>query len=211
MRLAVSARLVDFVLPKDENGNYASVAIVKKKPIWTTVSCRLRRRIGWRSSFLLRGGIKLFPVDRIVRFDDKEYHVVAMREMKYGTVMIADRMVSPTTVNFEHPLVLKQGYLIFNVVNAEAKLVADAEPTHVMVVLEHSAYFKRAEIKIIGGNVVTVFNDWMPCGRKSIAMAVVFAPFNSQFTVCYNDVGTKYWCRDIVATVSPAVRREFYA
>jgi hypothetical protein len=217
LKLAVRAGLVDFVLPppkdsaRGSGGFDTSVAVVKKKPIWVTTGCKLRvGRIGWKSDFLLRGGVKLFPVDKLIRLDNKTYHIIAERKLKYGTIMLADKMISVVEVNFEHPLIIRQGYLVFDIMGSEAKLV-DAEPTHVMAVFEHSIHFKRAEIKIIfkgnGGGVA--FNDWVSCGRKSIAMAVAFVPFNSQFIVCFNDF-YKYRCLDVLATIPPAVRNEFY-
>jgi hypothetical protein len=205
MRLAVNATLVSFIL-KDH------VAIVERKPIWITTGCWLRvRRVGWKSEFLVRGGIRLFPVDKLVRIEDKTYHIIAERKLKYGTVMVADKMMSGIGVEFKHPLVIKQGYLVFEIAEKDAKLVDD-EPTHVLAVFEHTAYFRKAEIKIAfkekEGNIV--FNDWTSCRQKSIALTVAFIPVGSEFTVCYNSNANKYRCYDMIATIPPVSRKEFF-
>jgi hypothetical protein len=204
MRLAVEARYVMFKLLND------NIVVVLKRPIRVSTGCWLRvRRIGYISPFLVRGGVKLFPADTLIGMDGKSYHVIAMRKLRYATIAVADRMVEPVEVSFVNsPLILRDGYLVFEVDSKEAKLV-NAEPTHVMMVFEHTAYFKRAEIIFKGeGNIV--FNDWVACRQKSIAMAVVFVPVGSQFTVCFNDVGNKYRCLDMLATIPPVTQRKFY-
>jgi hypothetical protein len=207
VRLAFEARFVSFIL-KD------NVAVVEKKPIWITTGCGLLRvgRIGWKSSFLLRGGARLYPTDKLVKLEDKAYHVVAEKKFKYGTIMVADRMISQTAdVRFEHPIVLKQGYLVFEVAENDAKLV-DSEPTHILTTFEHSAYFKKAEIKITfeekEGRVV--FNDWTSCRQRAVALAIAIVPVNSMFTVCYNSTGNKYRCHKMIATVPPVILEEFF-
>ena len=204
--MAVEAKYVMFKLLSDSN-----VAVVEKRPIRTSVGCWLRvRRIGWRSDFLVRGGVKLFPADELIEIDEKKYHVFAKRTLKYAMIAAIDKMVEPKEIRFEGPLLYRTGYLVFEVTGNEARLV-NAEPTHIMMVFEHTAYFKRAEIIFKGeGNIV--FNDWVACRQKSIAMVVVFVPVGSQFTVCFNDVGNKYQCLDMLATISPApvIRQKFY-
>jgi hypothetical protein len=207
MRLAFEARLVSFIVK-------GGVAVVEKKPIWITTSCGLLRvgRIGWKSPFFVRGGTKLFPADKLIKMEDRAYHVVAERKFKYGTLMVADRMISQTAdVRFEHPIVLKQGYLVFEIAESDARLV-DSEPTHVLTIFEHSAYFKRAEIKIAfkekeGG---IVFNDWTSCRQRAVALAIAVVPVNSRFTVCYNSTGNKYRCHEMMATVPPVLVEEFF-
>jgi hypothetical protein len=202
MKLAIEAKLIDFKLVEDKT------VVVEKKPVRLSIGCALRiRRLGWRSSFLVRGGVKLFPADKLVEIGGKTYHVIAERRLRYGTVMIADMMLPYT--RFENPLVLKQGYLTFDVRGNEAKLVDD-EPTHVMVVFTHATYYRFAEIKVTG-DVMIMFNDRIVCRQKSMAMAVAFAPYMSKFIVCYNVSNTKYKCQEMLATVPPAVQREFYA
>ena len=202
MRLAVKAGFVRFIR-KD------NVAIVEKRPITVSTGCWLRvRRIGWRSHFLLRGGIRLFPADKMVEIDSKTYHIIAERKLKYGAIMVADKMITVTEMRFENPLILRTGYLVFDISGNEARLV-DVEPTHVMIVLDHSIHFKRAEI-IVKPDNITVFNGWVACRDRSIAMAAVIAPVNSLFTICCNGF-RHYRCQEIQATVPPRVLREFYA
>ncbi len=208
VRLAVSAPLVSFTI-KDH------VAIVEKKPIWITTGCRLRiGRIGWKSEFLVRGGIRLFPTDKIVKLDDRTYHVVAERRLKYGVVMVADKMVSGSgvEVRFKHPLVVRRGYFVFEVAGKDDAKLVDDEPTHVLAVFEHTAYFRKAEIKIVFKEKegIIVLNDWTSCRQKSIALAVAFIPVNTQFVVCYNTVNNKYRCHEMVATIPPVSRKEFF-
>jgi hypothetical protein len=206
MKLAVSAKLISFILKGD-------VAIVEKKPIWITAACgRLLRvgRIGWKSEFLVHGGVRLIPTDKFVRLEDKVYHVIGERRLRYGTIMIADKTASG--IKFRHPLIIRQGYLVFNVVGKDAKLTDD-EPTHVLTVFEHAAYYRKAEIKITfeKNEGIIVFNDWTSCRQRSTALAIAFIPVNSQFVVCYNTGADKHRCYDMIATVPPVPRREFFA
>jgi len=201
MRLAVEARHVMFKLLND-------VAVVEKRPIRVSTGCWLRvRRIGWRSDFLVRGGAKVFPTDELIEIDDKTYHAFAKRRLKYATIVAIDKMVEPSEVHFENPLIYRTGYLVFEVIGREAKLV-DVEPTHVMLTFEHSIHLQRAKIVIEPKDTV-VFNNWVVCRTKSLALAVAFIPFNTPFTVCYNDT-RHYRCYEMKATIPPIQMREFH-
>jgi len=85
----------------------------------------------------------------------------------------------------------------------------NAEPTHVMFTFEYSVYLRRAEIVIEPKDTV-VFNDWVVCRTRSLALAVAFIPFNTSFTVCYNETRHYYRCYEMKATIPPIQVREFH-
>jgi len=202
MRLAVEASRMMYKLLNND------VVVIEKRPIRVSTGCWLRvRRIGWRSDFLVRGGIKVFPTDELIKIDDKTYHVIAKRKLKYAMIAVIDKMVEPKEIRFEGPLIYRTGYLVFEVTGKEAKLV-NAEPTHVMFTFEHSTYLQRAEIVIEPKDTV-VFNDWVACRTKSLALAVAFIPFNTSFTVCYNETRHYNRCYEMKAIIPPIQVREF--
>jgi hypothetical protein len=95
-RLAVEAKHVRFLLG-DNN-----VTVIIKRPIIVTVGCGVRHTITWRSSFLVRGGIKLFPVDgTIVEVDGKTYRAKAYRRLKYATIALAEEMADIIFTNVD--------------------------------------------------------------------------------------------------------------
>jgi hypothetical protein len=208
VRLAVEAKYVEFMLGND------NVAVVVKRPIIVNTGCGIRHRITWRSSFLLRGGVKLFPVqadaDQIVEVGNKAYKARAWRRLKYATVVLADEVADTILTNvvrdekgdikvlpkpvkqygkfikLEEPELTADGYLVFEVNGGEAKLTND-DPTHILFIFEHSVGSRvyDADIKILPEDTA-VFKDVTSCKTKSVALAVVIAEIGKTFTKCYN-------------------------
>ena len=229
MRLAIPAQYVRFLLGDND------VAVVVKRPISVTVGCGVRHQITWRSNFMVRGGVKLFPADQIIEIDGSVYHTVALRKLEYATIALIDREGRVTYGNVdeqgnilphvvkryewfrqtEKPELVADGYLIFNVEGSEAKLTSE-DPTHILFVIEHSVNSRvyDADIKIsLEDNVI--FKDVTSCKTKSVALAIVIAPINTSFITCYNvvpyrrDFEPYYRCYNVKATVPP--RQEFLA
>jgi hypothetical protein len=229
MRLAIEAQHVKFMLGND------NVAVIIKKPVTVNVGCGIRHQITYRTQFLLRGGIKLFPADQIVEIGGDVYHVVALRKLKYATIALIDREGRVTYGNvdeqgnilphvikryewfrqLEKPELVADGYLVFSVEGGEAKLV-DEEPDHIMFIIDHSVGSRvyEADVKIKPEGLV-VFKEVTSCKTQSVALAVALAPINNDFTVCYNRVPYRreydpyYKCYLVRATIPP--RKEFLA
>jgi hypothetical protein len=229
MKLAIEGKYVKFML-RDDN-----VVVVVKKPITVDVGCGARHRIMWRSGFLLRGGIKLFPVDQVVEIGGDVYHAVAARRLRYSTIMLADKVGRVTYGNvddksnvlphmikryewsgqLEKPELVVDGYLVFQVEGGEAKLVNE-EPDHIMFIIDHSVGSRvyEADIKIKPENLL-VFKETTSCKTQSIALAVTVTPINSSFILCYNKVPYRgeydpyYRCYKVKATIPPS--QEFLA
>jgi hypothetical protein len=230
MRLAVETRYIKFMLGDD------NVAVIVKRPVMVTVGCGIRHNVMWRSNFMLRGGVKLFPADQIVEIDGRVYHTVALRKLEYATIALIDREGRVTYGNVdeqgnilphvvkryewfrqpEKPELVADGYLIFNVEGNEAKLVND-DPTHILFIFEHSVGSRvyDADIKILP-QTLSIFNEYTTCKTKSVALAVALAPVNTTFTVCYNvapyrrgDFEPYYKCYLVRATIPPS--QEFLA
>jgi hypothetical protein len=224
MKLAVEARYIRFILG-DNN-----VAVIVKRPVMTTVGCGVRHTITWRSSFLLRGGVKLFPADQIIEVDGRAYHAVALRKLGYATIALVDNEGEITYSNvdekgnilakpvkrykwrqLEKPELVADGYLVFMINGNEAKLVND-DPTHVLFIIDHKVHSRvyDADIKITPQDIV-VFKDVTSCKTESVALAIVIAPINTNFTLCYNKAPYRYGgfepyydCYMVKATVPPA-------
>jgi len=229
VRLAVEAKHVRFLLG-DNN-----VAVIVKRPVSVTVGCGVRHQITWRSNFLLRGGVKLFPANEIIEVNGRAYHTVALRKLKYATIALIDREgrviygnvdeqgnILPHVVKryewfrqTEKPELVADGYLVFNVEGSEAKLTSE-DPTHILFVIEHSVNSRvyDADIKILPEDIA-VFKDVTSCKTKSVALAIVIAPINTSFITCYNvvpyrrDFEPYYRCYNVKATVPPS--QEFIA
>jgi len=228
VRLAVEAKHVRFLLG-DNN-----VAVIVKRPVSVTVGCGVRHQITWRSSFLLRGGVKLFPADQIVEIGESVYHAVALRKLGYATIALVDSEGRITYSNVDEkdnvlphvvkryewrkldkPILVADGYLVFNVEGSEAKLVND-DPTHILFIFEHDVNSRvyDADIKILPEDIA-VFKDVTSCKTKSVALAIVIAPTSTSFITCYNvvpyrrDFEPYYRCYNIKATVPP--QQEFLA
>jgi hypothetical protein len=232
VKLAIEARHIKFMLGDD------NVAVVVKKPITVDVGCGARHRITWRSSFLLRGGIKLFPAQAdqaVVEIGGNVYHVVATRKLRYATIVLADKVGRVTYGNvddqgnvlpyvikryewfrqLEKPELVADGYLVFQVEGGEAKLVNE-EPDHIMLIVDHSVGSRvyEADIKIKPENLV-VFKEVTSCKTQSVALTVALAPVNSSFTLCYNRVPYRrefdpyYRCYRVKTTIPP--KQEFLA
>jgi hypothetical protein len=207
MRLAVEARYVKFMLGDD------NVAVILKRPIMITVGCGVRHQITWRSSFLVRGGVKLFPVDStIVEVGNKAYKARAWRRLKYATVVLAEEVADITLANvvrdekgdikvlpkpikqygkfikLEKPELATDGHLVFEVNGVEAKLTSE-DPTHVLFVLEHKEHSRvyDSDIKVYPQELLA-FKETTSCKTESVTLAVAIAPVNSSFITCYNVV-----------------------
>ena len=204
MRLAIPAQYVRFLLGDND------VAVVVKRPISVTVGCGVRHQITWRSSFLVRGGVKLFPAEEIIEVGNKAYKARAWRKLKYATIALVDEIAEITFTNvvrdekgdikvlpkpikqygkfikLEKPEIMADGFLVFEVNGGEAKLVND-DPTHVLFIFEHSVGSRvyDADVKILPEDIA-VFKDVTSCKTKSVALAVVIAEIGKTFTVCYN-------------------------
>ena len=229
MRLTIPAQYVRFLLGDD------NVAVIIKKPIVVNTGCGVRHQITWRSSFLVRGGVKLFPADQIVEIGGSVYHAVALRKLGYATIALVDSEGRITYSNVdekgnvlphvvkryewfrqtEKPELVADGYLVFNVEGSEAKLVND-DPTHILFIFEHSVGSRvyDADIKISLEDIV-IFKDVTSCRTKSVALAIVIAPINTSFITCYNvvpyrrDFEPYYRCYLMRATIPP--QQEFLA
>jgi hypothetical protein len=207
MRLAVEARYIKFMLGDD------NVAVIIKRPITVNVGCGIRHRITWRSSFLVRGGVKLFPAnEEIIEVGNKAYKARAWRKLKHATIALVDEIAEITFTNvvrdekgdikvlpkpikqygkfikLEEPELTADGYLIFEVNGGEAKLTNE-DPTHMLFVLEHKERSRvyDADIKVKPENIV-IFKDVTSCKTESVSLAVVIAEIGKTFTVCYNVV-----------------------
>jgi len=229
MRLTIPAQYVRFLLGDD------NVAVIIKKPIVVNTGCGVRHQITWRSSFLVRGGVKLFPADQIVEIGGSVYHAVALRKLGYATIALVDSEGRITYSNVdekgnvlphvvkryewfrqtEKPELVADGYLVFNVEGSEAKLTSE-DPTHILFVIEHSVGSRvyDADIKISLEDIV-IFKDVTSCRTKSVALAIVIAPINTSFITCYNvvpyrrDFEPYYRCYLMRATIPP--QQEFLA
>jgi len=229
VRLAVEARYVKFMLGDD------NVAVIIKKPIVVNTGCGVRHQITWRSNFLLRGGVKLFPADQIVEIGESVYHAVALRKLGYATIALVDSEGRITYSNVDEkgnvlphvvkryewrkldkPILVADGYLTFNVEGSEAKLVND-DPTHILFIFEHDVNSRvyDADIKILP-QTLALFNESTACKTKAVALAVAIAEIGKTFTVCYNvapyrhgDFEPYYRCYLMRATIPP--QQEFIA
>jgi len=207
MRLAIPAQYVRFLLGDND------VAVIIKKPIVVNTGCGVRHQITWRSSFLLRGGVKLFPAnEEIIEVGNKAYKARAWRKLKYATIALVDEIAEITFTNvvrdekgdikvlpkpvkqygkfikLEQPEIVADGFLVFEVNGGEAKLVND-DPTNVLFILEHKERSRvyDADIKVKPENIV-IFKDVTSCKTESVSLAVVIAEIGKTFTVCYNVV-----------------------
>jgi hypothetical protein len=221
--LAVEAKYVEFFLGND------NVAVVKKAPIVVTVALGSKREDWYRSPFLLRGGVKLFPVDEVVEDGNRVYHVTMLRRLKYGFVALSDKQgeVRERIIDERGRLLPKPekyyvwgrearqelvagGYLTFRVEGREARLTTTEEPTHVFFALHHEVYSRRygASIKVYPSNLVVC---WGGTGTQtaSASFKIVIAPYKSDFIVCYNDPPYRdeheelYYCYKVRATLPP--------
>jgi hypothetical protein len=226
VKLAIEARQrhIKWIL-KDDN-----VAVIVKRPIVVTMGCGARHQIQFRSPFLLRGGIKLFPTDEVVEVGGDVYHAIALRRLRYAMIALVDREGRVTFTNVDEkgnvlprvvrriewvrqlatPEVVADGYLVFNVSNDEARIV-DEEPTHVMMVFDHTVHSRvfGADIRVRPENAV-IFKDATSCATSSVALTIVIVPLGTQLTVCYNRVPYRhefepyYKCYKVTATMPPS-------
>jgi len=207
MRLAVEAKHVKFMLGDD------NVAVIVKRPVSVTVGCGVRHQITWRSNFMVRGGVKLFPAnEEIIEVGNKAYKARAWRKLKYATIALVDEIAEITFTNvvrdekgdikvlpklikqygkfikLEKPEIMADGFLVFEVNGGEAKLVND-DPTHILFIFEHDVNSRvyDADIKILP-QTLALFNESTACKTKAVALAVVIAEIGKTFTVCYNVV-----------------------
>jgi hypothetical protein len=221
MRLAIEARYVEFIL-KD------NVAVVVKKPIFVDTGCGARHRVRYTSPFVLRGGVKLFEVDEVVEADGEVYHARAMRKLRYGAVILADRygQVQYTNVDergnilphiikryvwseLQKPRLVATGYFVFDVNNEakEAKLV-DEDPTHLLYIYEHKVNSRThgAMIKLYPSSLIT-FREGTSCATQSTMILVAIVPVNTRFVVCANrppyrrEFEEYYECYEVEATI----------
>jgi hypothetical protein len=221
--LAVEAKYVEFFLGNE------NVAVVKKSPIVVTTALGPGREDWYRSPFLLRGGVKLFPADEVIEDGNRVYHATLLRRLKYGFVALIDRSgeVRERIIDERGRLLAKPekyyvwgkedkrelvagGYLTFKIDGGEAKLATAEDPTHVFFALHHEVNSRRhgASIKVYPSSLVTC---WGGTGTRtaSASFKIVFAPYKSEFTVCYNDPPYRdeheelYYCYKVHATLPP--------
>jgi hypothetical protein len=220
MRLAVEARFVDFLLGND------NVAVVKKQPIEVVVrtSWRLRGSImRWTSPFLVRGGVKLSPIPKqIVREGYMVYEVSAIRRLKYGKVMLAEREgvavdKDGDTIYTWHPegrKVVATGWLVFELDEngREAKLVPDTVPTHVLLVWVHHlssisyrpfiAYSSDLKQNVLYEDVLSKYR-----------LLVATVPIGLTFRACFNKIDTSrdpyyyYECYEFTTSTDTILKR----
>jgi len=115
----------------------------------------------------------------------------------------------------DEPILVADGYLVFNVEGSEAKLVND-DPTHVLFIIDHKVNSKvyDADVKILPEDIA-VFKDVTSCKTESVSLAVIIAEIGKTFTVCYNvvpyrrDFEPYYRCYLMRATIPP--QQEFLA
>jgi hypothetical protein len=201
MRLAIEARFVEFLL--DSNGN--NVAVVKKRSIKVEMrsSWKLHASvIRWSSPFLLRGGVKLLSLlePEIVREGYKVYRVSAIRKLRYGKVMLAEREGVAVDKDGDvlytwHPTserkVVTTGWLVFelNEDGKEAKLVPDAVPTHVLLVwVHHLPAISRKPIIVYS----QAFKQYVAYedALSKYRLLVAIVPIGLTFKACFNKVDT---------------------
>jgi hypothetical protein len=199
-RLAVEARFVEFFLGND------NVAVVKKQPIEIEIrnSWKLRSSVmRWTSPFSLRGGVKLLnlPEPAVMREGYKVYQVSAVRQLRYGKVMLAEREgvavdKDGDTLYTWHPTtdrkVVATGWLVFelNENDREAKLAPDATPTHVLLIWEHhlSAISYRPMIAYSPElKQYVLYEDRL--SKHSLLVAIV--PTGLTFRACFNRINTR--------------------
>jgi hypothetical protein len=221
--LAVEAKYVEFFLGNE------NVAVVKKSPIVVTTALGPGREDWYRSPFLLRGGVKLFPADEVVEDGNRVYHAVLLRRLRYGFVALIDRRgeVRERIIDERGRLLAKPekyyvwgreerrelvagGYLMFKVEGREARLTTTEEPTHVFFALHHEVSSRRygASIKVYPSSLTVC---WGGTGTRtaSAGFKIVIAPYNSEFTVCYNNPPYRdeheeiYHCYRVHATLPP--------
>jgi hypothetical protein len=205
------------------------VAVVKKSPIVVTTALGPGREDWYRSPFLLRGGVKLFPADEVIEDGNRVYHATLLRRLKYGFVALIDRSgeVRERIIDERGRLLAKPekyyvwgkedkrelvagGYLTFKIDGGEAKLATAEDPTHVFFALHHEVNSRRhgASIKVYPSSLVTC---WGGTGTRtaSASFKIVFAPYKSEFTVCYNDPPYRdeheelYYCYKVHAALPP--------
>jgi hypothetical protein len=200
VRLAVEARFVEFFLGND------NVAVVKKQPIEIKIrtSWKLRASmIRWTSPFSLRGGVKLLnlPEPQIVREGYKVYQVSAIRQLRYGRVMLVKKEgvavdEDGDTLYTWHPVVEREvvatGWLVFELNDdaREAKLVPDATPTHVLLVWEHhlsSLSYRPAIVYSPALKQYVVYENWL--SEYSLLVAIV--PVGLKFRACFNRINAR--------------------
>jgi hypothetical protein len=223
MRLAIEARYVEFIL-KD------NVAVIVKKPVFIDTGCGARHRVRYTSQFVLRGGVKLFEADDVVEDDGEVYHARAMRKLRYGAVILADRygQVQYTNVDekgnilphiikrytwseLQKPRLVTQGYFVFDV-NGEAKEVklVDEDPTHLLYIYEHKVNSRThgAMVKLYPSSLIT-FREGVSCATQSIMLLVAIVPVSTRFIVCANrppyrrEFEEYYECYEVEATIPP--------
>ena len=221
--LAVEAKYVEFFLGSE------NVAVVKKSPIVVATTLGPKREDWYRSPFLLRGGVKLFPADEVVEHGNHVYHTVLLRRLKHGFVALIDRCgeVRERIIDERGRLLAKPekyyvwgkeerrelvagGYLAFKVEGGEAKLTTTEEPTHVFFALHHEVSSRRygASIKVYPSSLAVC---WGGTGTRTASanFKIVIAPYNSEFTVCYNDPPYRdeheelYHCYKVHTTLPP--------
>lgn len=223
MRLAIEARYVEFIL-KD------NVAVIVKKPVFIDTGCGARHRVRYTSPFAMRGGVKLFEADEVVEVDGEVYHARAMRKLRYGVVVLADRygQVQFTNVDEEgnilphvikryvwselqKPRLVTQGYFVFDV-NEEAKeaKLVDEDPTHLLYIYEHKVNSRThgAMVKLYPSSLIT-FREGTSCATQSTMILVAIVPVNTRFVVCANrppyrrEFEEYYECYEVEATIPP--------
>ena len=167
MRIAIPAEHVSFIVQND-------VAVIVKKPIIIDVGCGARHRLVFKSPFLLRGGVKLFPIKH-----EEENKTHMERKLKYATIMLVDGWISA------------KGYLVFEKLpdkENEYKLVND-EPSHVLYTCHHAVRSRTHSAKIFTNlpKDSILYNKLTDCRTSGDALLVAIVPINTTFMLCKNN------------------------
>jgi hypothetical protein len=192
-KLAIGTEYVEFLLQND-------VAIVVKKPIYLDKGCGARTRAIFKSPFVVRGGVKLFPTSEKI----DEHEVILKRKLRYAELYVIK-------VDNKTRLGISDGYLVFEKISDNEYKLVDDEPTHLLYIYHHYVRSRSKGAKILTNlpQQSVLKYDRAICATASDALLAAIVPINSAFILCENDPPYRgerdelYYCYEIKATLPP--------